>query len=96
MTIVALMPRSFAARPRAWAWLPERGHHPVAALRLESWSSAFIAPRILNGPARCRFSHLRRTSTLHVPKSSGLRRVVVRVYVNGCVRLRPGRLRPRK
>ena len=62
MTMWAATPRSWAARARAWAWLPEEwATTPRAASRSPRANTALQAPRNLNAPTRCRFSHLRNT-----------------------------------
>ena len=79
MTIVAGMPRSLAARATPWAWFPEeKATTPRRRWSSSSCRSAFIAPRILNDPARCRFSHFRRTSTPILSERERLERRGVR------------------
>src|SRR5713226_6064773 len=63
MQTTARMPASRAASATAWAWLPEE-----TAITPRFFSSSlserilFVAPRALKAPARCRFSHLKKTS----------------------------------
>src|SRR4051812_17626591 len=60
MTISALIPRRRAARARAAAWLPEEWvTTPRAASASVSENTALHAPRALNAPTACRFSHLK-------------------------------------
>ena len=59
MTMNERAPRSWAASASAAAWLPEEWvATPRSSSAGESLETAFIAPRNLNAPARCRFSHL--------------------------------------
>jgi hypothetical protein len=91
MTMVAGMPRRRAARATPWAWLPEENATtPHWRCDSSSWSSAFIAPRILNEPARCRFSHLRRTSTPILSESEALASSGVR-WIQGAMRVAAAR-----
>ena len=54
------MPRVAAARASAAAWLPDEcAATPRAASSSPSDCTAFVAPRYLNAPMRCRCSHLR-------------------------------------
>jgi len=54
------MPRNLAARASAAAWLPDECvTTPRAASLSGSSSTALVAPRALNAPTFCRFSHLK-------------------------------------
>ena len=58
--MVAWIPRIRAASASAWAWLPEEWvATPREASSSESESTALHAPRNLNAPTFCRFSHLK-------------------------------------
>ena len=60
MTTVAATPRTRAAAATAWPWLPEEWvTTPRSAWAEESCSTKLVAPRILNAPTFCRFSHLK-------------------------------------
>src|SRR5215218_6890625 len=62
MNTVDEMPNSWAARATPCAWLPAlAATTPRAFSCAESRHIRVYAPRILNEPARCRFSHLRCT-----------------------------------
>ncbi|SST07683.1 Uncharacterised protein [Klebsiella pneumoniae] len=66
--MVAGIPSKRAERAMAWAWLPEENATtPAARCSAENRDSALKAPRNLNAPMRCRFSHLKKTSA---PSSS--------------------------
>src|SRR5262249_24046884 len=61
MTTWAGMPRSFAARARAWAWFPELCvTTPRAAASGDRLRTALQAPRNLKAPAFWKFSHLKK------------------------------------
>jgi hypothetical protein len=61
MMMMALQPASCAASATACAWLPlecVRNVSGPSCVRLSStWRTAFVAPRYLNAPIFCRFSH---------------------------------------
>jgi len=62
MTIVAAAPTCFAAIAVACAWFPEeKATTPARSAASGSPRIRFAAPRILNAPPRCRFSHLKNT-----------------------------------
>jgi hypothetical protein len=62
ITMCAGMPRSRAASASAAAWLPEECvATPRRASSSESDATALQAPRNLNAPTFCRFSHLKNT-----------------------------------
>ena len=77
MTTVAGIERRRAARARAAPWLPEEWVQtppvPDGASEPAIESTALLAPRNLNAPARCRFSHLKATSA---PTSRSISRLV--------------------
>lgn len=60
MTIVAGMPKRFAAQATPWAWFPAEEATTGPRLPLSmSEAILLLAPRILKEPVFCRFSHLR-------------------------------------
>src|SRR5688572_25159600 len=60
ITMYAGMPRNFAARDRAAAWLPDECvATPRAASASDNENTALVAPRALNAPTFCMFSHLK-------------------------------------
>src|SRR5256714_1022345 len=60
--MTARTPGSAAAGATACAWLPdEKATAPRARSSSESERILFVAPRILNAPARWKFSHLKKT-----------------------------------
>ena len=61
-TMIARRPDSAAARASAAPWLPDECVATVPT-SFGSRATAFVAPRILKEPARCRFSHLKTSST---------------------------------
>src|SRR4051812_27248442 len=62
MMMVAEAPSSEAARATPCAWLPAlAATTPCARSAADMRAIRTYAPRILNEPARCRFSHLRKT-----------------------------------
>jgi hypothetical protein len=64
MTMVAGAPTLAAAMATACAWLPEENATtPRARSASEIEKMKFAAPRILNAPPRCKFSHLKNAST---------------------------------
>ena len=73
------MPSSRAATATPWAWLPALA---ATTPRLRSASSSdesrVKAPRSLNEPARCRFSHLSNTVTPATALSEALVSIGVR------------------
>ena len=63
MTTVTGMPRQAAALASAAPWLPDDCvATPRAASSSDREKTALVAPRALNAPAFCRFSHLKKTS----------------------------------
>ena len=67
MTMVAGTPKDDAAQATPWAWFPAEeattGQRSPRSIMAES---LFVAPRILNEPVFCRFSHLRYTLPPHM------------------------------
>src|SRR3989337_881417 len=62
MTITAGAPSSFAASATPCAWLPdENATTPRRRCSSLNWLMVLYAPRNLNAPPRCRFSHLKKT-----------------------------------
>ena len=79
MTMYAGMPRRAAARDRAAAWLPEECvTTPCRASSSDKENTALQAPRDLNAPASCRFSHFRYSSAPNVSSSLATRTTGVR------------------
>ena len=71
MTTVAAQPSSPAANATPWAWLPAlAATTPRARSASESLAILLYAPRTLNDPVRCRFSHLRNTGPPTVSDST--------------------------
>src|ERR1700730_9187597 len=61
-TMYAGTPRHAAAQATAAPWFPLEGvTMPRAASSFEREKIAFVAPRILKEPVRCRFSHLKKS-----------------------------------
>jgi hypothetical protein len=86
--MTARAPTSFEASATACAWLPdEKATTPRARSSAESERILFVAPRILNAPARWKFSHLKKTS--RPARSSKARDVTTGVrWTNGRMRSR--------
>ena len=83
MTMVAGMPSSRAASAVPWAWLPdENATTPARRCSGLNLDSALNAPRNLNAPMRCRFSHLKKTSA---PSSSFTVREVITGVLCACL-----------
>jgi hypothetical protein len=62
MQMIAVVPTIRAASATPCAWLPdENATTPRSRSAVVRASSLLRAPRILNAPARCRFSHLKKT-----------------------------------
>src|SRR5690606_29068121 len=79
ITIVAGIPRRFAAMATAIAWLPEeKATTPRRRSSAESCESVLKAPRNLNAPPSWRFSHLKKTCAWQRSSSSALRSTGVR------------------
>src|ERR1700740_2765241 len=73
ITIHAGIPRQAAARATAAAWLPlECVTTPCAASSSLREKIALVAPRILNDPVFCRFSHLKKSSASLIAFSDSL------------------------
>ncbi len=83
MNTVALVSSSWAASATPWAWLPALAATTPAA-RSSAVSRAILvyAPRILNDPVRCRFSHLRWTGPPAAAAST-------RLCSSGVIRITP-------
>src|SRR5262245_4195787 len=71
MTTVAAQPRWPAANATPWAWLPAlAATTPRARSASESREILLKAPRTLNEPVRCRFSHFRKTGPAKASEST--------------------------
>src|SRR6516165_8522633 len=71
MTTVAAQPSRPAANATPWAWLPAlAATTPRARSASDSLAILAYAPRTLNDPVRCRFSHLRYTGPETVSDST--------------------------
>src|SRR5882724_11870525 len=79
ITTHAGTPRHAAAHATAAPWLPLDGVTiPRAASASVNENIAFVAPRILNDPVFCRFSHLKNNSAPHSASSVAERSTGVR------------------
>src|SRR6187402_213857 len=86
MTMVARVPTTAADRATACAWLPEENATtPLARSAFGMENRKLAAPRILNDPVVCRFSHLKKHWQLAISSSSR--------EVSTGVRLASGRIR---
>ena len=71
MNTVAAMPSACAARATPCAWLPAlAATTPRARCSASNRAILVYAPRILNEPVRCRFSHLNQTGPAHSSDSA--------------------------
>src|SRR5271156_1894026 len=71
MITVAVQPSRAAANATPWAWLPAlAATTPRARGAWESLAIRWYAPRPLNEPVRCRFSHFRYTGPATVSEST--------------------------